>query len=80
MFDKIGKLATNSLIKRHLSTSTSMANSLGAIVDKLNDFAAIKTAENWDNVGLLLEPATPKYVNEIEIFTKSSCQSIHFEF
>lgn len=60
--DKIGKL-TNFLIKKKFNTSASMANSLGAIVDKLNNFAAIKTAESWDNVGLLIEPATPKYVN-----------------
>lgn len=43
-------------------SSIKMANSLGAIVQKLNDFASVKTAESWDNVGLLIEPATPKYV------------------
>lgn len=63
MFDKIRKLG-NFLIKRQFSTSSAkMVNSLSDIVEKLNDFAAIKTAESWDNVGLLLEPATPKYVN-----------------
>lgn len=36
-----------------------MRSSLGGIVEKLNGFAAIKTAENWDNVGLLIEPSTP---------------------
>lgn len=59
---KIRKL-TNFLIKRQFSTSATMVNSLGDIVEKLNSFAATKTAENWDNVGLLIEPATPKYVN-----------------
>lgn len=38
-----------------------MSKSLGAIVKKLNDFAPEKIAEDWDNVGLLIEPATPKY-------------------
>lgn len=62
MFDKISRF-TNFLITRQLNTSATMANSLGAIVEKLNNFAAIKTAESWDNVGLLIEPATPKCVN-----------------
>lgn len=39
-----------------------MPRSLSEIVEKLNDFAAVKTAESWDNVGLLIEPATPTYV------------------
>lgn len=39
-----------------------MVNSLGEIVQKLNGFASEKSAESWDNVGLLIEPATPKYV------------------
>lgn len=38
-----------------------MVNSLGEIVQKLNGFASEKTAESWDNVGLLIEPATPRY-------------------
>lgn len=59
MSDKIRKL-TDFLIKRQFSTSANMVNSLGDIVEKLNKFAAIKTAESWDNVGLLIEPATPK--------------------
>lgn len=42
--------------------SSKMVNSLGEIVEKLNRFAGEKTAESWDNVGLLIEPATPKYV------------------
>lgn len=59
MSHKIRKL-TDFLIKRQFSTSANMVNSLGDIVEKLNKFAAIKTAESWDNVGLLIEPATPK--------------------
>lgn len=39
-----------------------MPGSLGEIVKKLDDFASVKTAESWDNVGLLIEPATPTYV------------------
>lgn len=42
--------------------SSKMVNSLGEIVEKLNGFAGEKTAESWDNVGLLIEPATPTYV------------------
>lgn len=61
MSDKIGKLS-NFFIKRQFNTSANMVNSLSGIVGKLNDFAAIKTAGSWDNVGLLIEPATPKYV------------------
>lgn len=67
MSDKIRKLS-NFLIKRHFNTSANMVNSLGEIVEKLNNFAALKTAESWDNVGLLIEPATPKYVNQSKIF------------
>lgn len=62
MSDRIRKLS-NFLIKRQFSSSANMVNSLSDIVAKLNDFAATKTAESWDNVGLLIEPATPKYVN-----------------
>lgn len=35
-------------------------SSLTTIVEKLNNFAPVKFAEKWDNVGLLIEPATPK--------------------
>lgn len=37
-------------------------SSLATIVEKLNNFAPVQFAEKWDNVGLLIEPATPKYV------------------
>lgn len=37
-----------------------MSKSLTAIVEKLNGFAPERFAEKWDNVGLLIEPATPK--------------------
>lgn len=57
MFSKI----FNHLIAKRFY-STKMPSSLGEIVEKLNGFAAIKTAESWDNVGLLIEPATPTYV------------------
>lgn len=51
------------IIKHFLSrgfSTAKMVNSLGEIVQKLNGFADVKTAESWDNVGLLIEPATPK--------------------
>lgn len=35
---------------------------LSSIVSKLNDFAPLSLAESWDNVGLLIEPATPRFV------------------
>lgn len=40
--------------------SITMGKSLAEIVEKLNSFAPVKFAEKWDNVGLLIEPATPK--------------------
>lgn len=55
------------LIGRKFSSSN-MANSLGEIVHKLNGFASEKVAESWDNVGLLIEPATPKYVLNLKNF------------
>jgi len=36
-----------------------------AIVKKLQEFAPLKLAEKWDNVGLLIEPYTPKEINKI---------------
>lgn len=37
---------------------------LSSIVSKLNDFAPLSLAENsWDNVGLLVEPSKPRFVN-----------------
>lgn len=56
----MSKKIINNLISRKYN-SIKMANSLGEIVRKLDGFAAVKTAESWDNVGLLIEPATPKY-------------------
>lgn len=32
---------------------------------KLEDFASLELAERWDNVGLLIEPATPQAVKHI---------------
>jgi NIF3 (NGG1p interacting factor 3) len=34
--------------------------SLAKVLEKLEEFAPIETAESWDNVGLLLEPSEPK--------------------
>lgn len=56
---------SHKLIKRLITrkfSSVKMSNSLQDVVQKLNGFASVKTAEGWDNVGLLIEPATPKYV------------------
>lgn len=51
------------LFKRFLAmSSASPFNSLTEVVQKLNAFAPLTLAESWDNVGLLIEPATPKYV------------------
>lgn len=39
---------------------SSTTQSLSTIITKLNSFAPISLAQNWDNVGLLIEPYTPK--------------------
>ncbi|XP_026477816.1 NIF3-like protein 1 [Ctenocephalides felis] len=39
--------------------------SLQQVIKKLNDFAPLTLAESWDNVGLLIEPATPKPIQRI---------------
>lgn len=39
-----------------------MPHSLAEVVDVLEQIAPTKYAEDWDNVGLLIEPATPRYV------------------
>lgn len=36
--------------------------SLSSIVNILNEFAPLHIAEHWDNVGLLIEPFTPRQV------------------
>ncbi|XP_014283189.2 NIF3-like protein 1 [Halyomorpha halys] len=39
--------------------------SLEGVLKELNKFADLSLAEKWDNVGLLIEPATPRPVNKI---------------
>lgn len=66
MLIKFRQLLRHSVLidKVKLSTSLQARNctmsSLTSIVEKLNGFAPEKYAETWDNVGLLIEPATPK--------------------
>lgn len=63
---------SNKIIKHLLARSfcsSKMPNSLANIVEKLDGFAAVKTAESWDNVGLLIEPATPTYVFDLFFFS-----------
>ena len=38
---------------------------LKEVVKKLNDLAPVNLAESWDNVGLLVQPSTPKLINTI---------------
>lgn len=38
---------------------------LEEVVDALQKFANISLAESWDNVGLLIEPTSPKHVSNI---------------
>lgn len=45
---------------RSLSIEQSPNMNLGDVIVKLNEFAPISLAESWDNVGLLIEPYTPK--------------------
>lgn len=40
--------------------------SLNEIITKLNDFAPLSLAEKWDNVGLLIEPHTQRFVIPID--------------
>ncbi|CAH1402455.1 unnamed protein product [Nezara viridula] len=40
-------------------------NSLEVVLKELNKFADLSLAEKWDNVGLLIEPATQRPVNKI---------------
>lgn len=51
------------LPKRTLNTqfSEEIVNmDLKSVVEKLNFFAPLRLAESWDNVGLLIEPHTPR--------------------
>lgn len=47
-------------IQFNLIRMSSTTQSLPTIVAKLNSFAPIPLAQSWDNVGLLIEPYTPK--------------------
>ncbi|XP_055371543.1 NIF3-like protein 1 [Condylostylus longicornis] len=38
---------------------------LEQVIEKLEKFAPLVNAESWDNVGLLIEPATPKNIKNI---------------
>lgn len=47
--------------QRTISQSKMLSGSqLSDIIEKLNLFAPEKYAESWDNVGLLIQPTTPK--------------------
>lgn len=50
----------SALLRRQMTSTAS--NSLTEVVSKLNAFAPLTLAESWDNVGLLIEPATPRLV------------------
>ena len=40
---------------------------LQTTVKRLNEFAPLNLAESWDNVGLLVEPHTPRHIQTILI-------------
>lgn len=42
------------------SINMSATTQLSEIVKKLNEFAPVNLAEEWDNVGLLIEPSTQR--------------------
>lgn len=46
--------------KIQFSTMASSKHSLSQVVQKLTEFAPLNLAEKWDNVGLLIEPNTPR--------------------
>lgn len=44
---------------------SSTGSTLKSVVARLNDLAPLALAESWDNVGLLVEPSTPKLVRKV---------------
>ena len=52
------KFAFNKL--PHFSYKKMSSFSLSDVVSKLNEFAPLSLAEKWDNVGLIVEPYTPR--------------------
>lgn len=50
---------------RSLRTSYYSAMDLQEVTKKLNEFAPLRFAEKWDNVGLLVEPTPPHAVKSI---------------
>ncbi|XP_041349726.1 NIF3-like protein 1 [Gigantopelta aegis] len=55
---------SNHIVQYSVSSSKSEMD-LKKVINKLNDFANISLAENWDNVGLLVEPSPPHVVKTI---------------
>lgn len=52
----------NNQFKARSRTYSNMSGlTLLETVQKLNEFADLELAEKWDNVGLLLQPNTPRY-------------------
>ncbi|XP_065663545.1 NIF3-like protein 1 isoform X2 [Hydra vulgaris] len=55
--------AFRKLNQRNLASVHSIGMELKEVVAKLESFASTKLAENWDNVGLLIQPSSPLLVN-----------------
>lgn len=49
----------------HCAMPSSTGSTLKSVVARLNDLAPLALAESWDNVGLLVEPSTPKLVRKM---------------
>lgn len=47
------------------STTTMSSLTLRSVVDEFNRLAPLTLAESWDNVGLLVEPSSPKNIHKI---------------
>lgn len=59
---RVGGLVKH-LITKNYSNNIAMAKngvSLQKVITELEELAPLKYAESWDNVGLLIEPYTPK--------------------
>lgn len=62
------------IIKFH-NTAAMSSLTLSSVVDEFNRLAPLSLAESWDNVGLLVEPSTPKIIRNI-LLTNDLTESV----
>ena len=65
-------ITRSSIFSRRILSSISLSRSryyssmdLKDVVKKLHEFAPLQLAEEWDNVGLLVEPSQPHFVKSL---------------